>query len=543
MAITIIREPDDFQPSHSDGLYFVVESDKTTELKYRYVYYLYVNDTKVFEGKSTPNPEGKGIFDVQDILQTYTDNNPQVTTTDFVHKTEKFSRYTGKTNVAEYYIRVGEEYATGNTSSVVQYDGLDGVGIPAKFSTRKKVYSGTYPSNGLSYLPSVDINPFVLTGNPINYQQGLFLTDSPRIVDVYDSSYHTLSFLNYELGGGLISYPYKVRFDFYDETGTFISSAEYNNVTSNGGGPLDVLNDTMYDGGFFTGGDTEYNILNVGVGPKNIESFLPSNAKYYHVTLFGIDQSSSVACPEGYLPAYMQSCQFGYLIPVCVQSGLTSNDIYYYEDPETSQGECFQLYQYTTPNIPKFTASGGTFYQDCLDCTTENPAETPIFSQETSGSTPNLSAVSETFQFNIECDPDGFNNRTIMWRNRFGVYDYYKFTRKKTEGLDIEREMYKKSPVSWGDANPTKTQISRGVTDYFGRLTETHVINTGFVNAATMSFLESLYTTNDAYLIEPDGTLFPINITNTTFQRKNKGNRDLTNLELTYTFSNNIEIN
>jgi len=58
-----------------------------------------------------------------------------------------------------------------------------------------------------------------------------------------------------------------------------------------------------------------------------------------------------------------------------------------------------------------------------------------------------------------------------------------------------------------------------------------------------MNWLEELFTSSDVYYIETDGRLFPIVITSTEYQRKNKGNRELINVELSYQLSNTIKIN
>ena len=55
-------------------------------------------------------------------------------------------------------------------------------------------------------------------------------------------------------------------------------------------------------------------------------------------------------------------------------------------------------------------------------------------------------------------------------------------------------------------------------------------------------FLEELWTSNEVYEIQQDSKLRPINIVSTEFIRKNKGNRTITNLEMTYVYSNNISL-
>jgi hypothetical protein len=96
--------------------------------------------------------------------------------------------------------------------------------------------------------------------------------------------------------------------------------------------------------------------------------------------------------------------------------------------------------------------------------------------------------------------------------------------------------------VAWGSSNPIKTTYSRGTTDFQTDILETHIVNSGYINFPEFVWLEELYTTNDAYLIQHDGTLFPINIVGNDFVRKTKGTRTMYNLELTYVYSNNIRL-
>jgi restriction endonuclease S subunit len=130
----------------------------------------------------------------------------------------------------------------------------------------------------------------------------------------------------------------------------------------------------------------------------------------------------------------------------------------------------------------------------------------------------------------------------FMWKNRYGHYDYYLFRAGKDEGLDISREVYKEWSVNWGGENPSKEPYSRGTVDATVSIVETHIVNTGFLNQPDFMFLEELYTSNEVYEIQQDGNLRPINIVNTEFIRKNKGNRTITNLEMTYVYSNNIAL-
>jgi hypothetical protein len=129
-----------------------------------------------------------------------------------------------------------------------------------------------------------------------------------------------------------------------------------------------------------------------------------------------------------------------------------------------------------------------------------------------------------------------------MFKNRYGHYDYYTFTAGKSEGISIDRQTFNSWNVDWGSSSPSMEKYSRGVTDFQVSMVETHVINSGFLNQPDFMYLEELYTSDEVYEIQTDGELRPINIINTEFIRKNKGNKDITNIELTYIYSNNLSL-
>lgn len=741
MSVVITKNPSPFQPCKSDDLYFVVSADTTNNPKFRYVYNVYVEDYLVFQGKATPNPYGLGIIDVSMVLDSYLQNYPVAyhnTTPIFAHQTSVFSRPFSN-EVVEYYIEVGEEYADSFIDPITGFTGLNTIGNPSVQSDTFKSFLGTMGVNGKANLQTFDIGQFTLSGNPTpNFPYtttNLFLTNAPRIQNITPQEYYTLSFTNYELGGGYLSEPYFVRYKFFDVNGFEIISYDYANIKSNGGGPAMTCNQDYYDQ-YDVGSD--FSILNVGVGPKNIANF-PPNVDYYTVQLFGkaiapspTPTPSSTATPTptptiGVSPTPTPSitpstspippcnlyqfintnfepttitwedCSIGTLnyelqpnedqtfcaISYSVPPGVNVNNLGLCDIPNPSASPtptptstpqiCVTG---TTLNITKTgwikynncdnelkyinvqstgaftitechlcnTIAGGTPFSDiatfnavvcgsscgippaptptpspvvprnvivrdcctgtvdyqviaagelsvgnviviadfcyeiysiggdgsdgdyttalsfinCNECKSQFPC--PIDPNKPSiikpdvqpgswspqvGSAPCVLSyvpVSEIFQFNMKPDCNYFLNRQIMFKNRYGAWDYFLFEKYRSEGLGIERENYGQFNNSWGSQNPIKTNYSRGTTDYNTNIVETHIVNSGFLNDPEFVWLEELYTTNDAYLIQPDGTLFPINIVGAEFVRKNKGNRSITNVELTYVYSNNIRL-
>jgi len=710
MNVSIIQSPDDFQPVKSDGLFFVASADTQSVFNFRYVFDVYIQGVKIFTGKSTPNPEGLGVLDVSKILETYLTGSPVALTEDtaiFWHSTFPFSRpYSNQ--VFLYYIQVGEEHSDTPTGRVQQYSGIgSNLGFPGVPSLDFRTYLGTLPVNYIANIQDFNYGPFVMSGVPTNFQQGLFLTNSPRQREVNDIDWFTLSFTNYRINNqDVYSEPYYAKFNFYDDIGGLLTAYTFTNIWTNGGGPLSSCTTTYPVLIPSSLEPTDFNILNLGVGPKNLPA-IPQDTYYYDVQLFGVKSNilvtptptasvtptpsftptptpSSPGCDEylvennsgvpqseiitecdgtqvtlalgvgqtalvcvtsvplsSYTWIYQQPCP-----PACICLDVTftntagRSEVLYYKDCNEAlvsltvapfgvintcicnffswTGSTFTIVNNGPCSFPTPTATptptstpvpginvllrgccdpsqqiyariGGraqvgnsvvyngecytyvasasffdvdlttqTIFTSCQSCTQNFPCGTeaeiiplkpdvePILNVPSlagEGACVAYQPCSEVFTFKFVCDEGAqFAQRQLMFRNRYGVYDYYRFNKGKSEGLDIERQTYQQYNQTWGQANILKTTYSRGTTNWQTRITETHIINSGFIPQSDMVYLQELYTSDDVYEIKPDGTLFPINVVNTEFIIRSKGNKDLVNLELTYVYSNNIRM-
>ena len=254
--------------------------------------------------------------------------------------------------------------------------------------------------------------------------------------------------------------------------------------------------------------------------------------------------------PSGKKVYVRDCCSLTEEYEVIVASTLNVNDVISFS------GKCWTVYALGgNGSFGNWTT--GAQYQSCNECianfpcppsTTKPSVTKPSVEPDpwvvTGGTAPcsPYVPVSEIFQFNVVGNCNFFENDTIMFKNRFGCWDYYRFNKYRSEGLGIERQTYGQLNQAWGSSNPIKTTYSRGTTDYQTNILETHIVNSGYINFPEFVWLEELYTTNDAYLIQEDGTLFPINIVGNDFVRKTKGTRTMYNLELTYVYSNNIRL-
>lgn len=300
MSVVFTNTPEPFQPVLSDGIYFTVSSstyDAQTTFKFRFVYDLFVDGTFAFRGKCSPNPYGLGILDLQQILETYTNSLPVSyynNTPIYTHQTFPFSRPANDETIL-YQVKVGYEYASSEISSITGFTGVGNtVGEPAFASDQYKTFRSTMGTNGRATQQDFNILPFVLSGNPVGVYpttSGLFLTNAPRILDILEDQYFTLGFTNYYLNSGstqtLLSEPYYVEYNYFDNTGSLILTERYDNTLTNGGGPRTSGCD-VYPAMYLINPyqEVDYNTLYVGAGPANLPN-LPANCAQYTVQLFG----------------------------------------------------------------------------------------------------------------------------------------------------------------------------------------------------------------------------------------------------------------
>lgn len=355
MSVGFVQTPEPFQPVLSDGLYFTVSSatyNTQTTFKFRYVYDLFVDEQLVFQGKCSPNPYGLGIIDLQQVLETYTNSLPISyfeTTPVYTHQTFPFSVPANDETIL-FDIKVGYEYASTELGSITGFTGLSEIiGEPAFPSFKYKTFRSTMGVNPRATQQDFNIGPFVLSGTPLGVwptTTGLFLTNAPRIQNIGETEYYTLAFTNYYMNSGstptILSEPYYVEYNFYDEDGAIITTQRYDNIVSNGGGPrtngCDVYQ-ALYLLNPYT--ETDYNTLYVAAGPANFlsgsTSLLPAGTKQYTVQLFGLFEGATTPIQPTPTPTPTPSATSGAVTPTPTPtpsstpacSGCTSYDLLY----------------------------------------------------------------------------------------------------------------------------------------------------------------------------------------------------------------------
>lgn len=322
MAIyNTLQSPPIWSPAYNP-IIWMIESDKTTEYKFRYVFDVYVDSNPKVRFKVPPNPNGKGLIDVSALVAAQID----ITTNLPFLSTDPF--YMGDALAAKVYILAGEEYASTPTGSTVIYNGLGAVGEPAyglyADSNFRPAPNATTPvvawnsgQNAEKYYTYLatggeDILEFEMALGQVNDTGGRFLTncpDSPQ--SIRSDENFTLTWLNrnFEAATGPQTFPYGMRVDLYNNNTSVGSTFFYNTVAEGGVWP------TCSTPPSATGGAS---------GPENfLESFKINPADITTYTRTKFDIWGPQTDPPYYRWQFGPYGPLGDVFPSIVDTGLT----------------------------------------------------------------------------------------------------------------------------------------------------------------------------------------------------------------------------
>ena len=286
MITQVYYRPHVYSPGYNPVVWSV-QSDKTTETDFNYVFDIYVNGDNNYKYrlKQRPNPVGAGMVDVSSII------TPYLNLTNFQAEEGSTGAYFENSDkiVANVFVAVGEEYYTAANGYKI-YDGTtDTVAEPNYF-----VYSQEWPGPGdeqaVRITPasfndnqallnlSLDevglLKPYLMNTGALG-AYGKFLKNGPNTNYVRDIDHHTLTFLNWNDYAALsVEAPVQLfKVDYIGSTGSPVTELIYNKV-SNGGGPQ--LDET-YDVATRT---RETEMLTLKCGPKDIWPSGPVPSSY-----------------------------------------------------------------------------------------------------------------------------------------------------------------------------------------------------------------------------------------------------------------------
>lgn len=163
---------------------------------------------------------------------------------------------------------------------------------------------------------------------------------------------------------------------------------------------------------------------------------------------------------------------------------------------------------------------------------------------------------SKTYKYiRRDADCKGFEKIRLCWINKFGVWDYYTFTKKSTKETKINRNYYSSVKGNWNNSTFTKDGVDRGRGVVTTKATESININSDWISTdEEAAWLEELFISPSVYMLgdydasdtgdaDYGNYMTPVVITNSDYQRYTRVNDkvSLYNIDLEYSIDKKVQ--
>ena len=165
------------------------------------------------------------------------------------------------------------------------------------------------------------------------------------------------------------------------------------------------------------------------------------------------------------------------------------------------------------------------------------------------------SVVSTPYQYHKRvADCKGYEKIRLTWLNKYGVWDYYTFTKKNLRSTDIKRTEFSTIKGNWNGSTFTKYGYERGRGVLNTMATETMSLNSDwFTNDEEAAWIEQLFISPEVYILgDYDATdtapanygkyLTPVIVKNSGYDKYSRANDKVAQYELDIEYSINKRI-
>lgn len=144
------------------------------------------------------------------------------------------------------------------------------------------------------------------------------------------------------------------------------------------------------------------------------------------------------------------------------------------------------------------------------------------------------------------CPWQKYNPKDVIFLNRMGAWDTFRFYGSKDEVIKIQRGTYERAYGTWSSTTYGYETYERGTDNISTDLQVEGEVMSDFLDKDTVNWLGELLTSPQVYLVanneEPHQItggvqLLPINITSTDFKKQIKGNVKLRQVSFKYKYS------
>jgi len=138
-------------------------------------------------------------------------------------------------------------------------------------------------------------------------------------------------------------------------------------------------------------------------------------------------------------------------------------------------------------------------------------------------------------------DPQSCAYDTIRmaWVGFGGSWEYFNFTKKNEESVEIERKRYQQVLGTYG-ASFTQNGMQRGLTEV-GNITKRFLtINSDWISEGEFLFLRGMMVSRQVHWVQDDGTFIPMLVEDNTYTEQRTRDGKLKNLTVKLSYANNL---
>ena len=120
----------------------------------------------------------------------------------------------------------------------------------------------------------------------------------------------------------------------------------------------------------------------------------------------------------------------------------------------------------------------------------------------------------------------GFKVRRLAWRNSFGCYDYFNFTKKSTQTVEVEQNNYQTLLGNFSSNMYSYDNFGRGKRTRQTTAIIKETLNTDWIAEEEAQLLETLIMSTNVQIVENADTDYtvPVLITDKSIVRKTQAN-------------------
>ena len=139
---------------------------------------------------------------------------------------------------------------------------------------------------------------------------------------------------------------------------------------------------------------------------------------------------------------------------------------------------------------------------------------TLTFNQQATNGSVLSTGIWGEYTFNIG-DCTGFTPQRFAWKNTYGVWDYFNFTKANNRVSNIDRKEYTQTFVDYSTTTNSVSydQQRRGRVNHYNDVTKIRVANTDWLNQTEADNLREMFFSADVFIQDETNTFIPVVIT------------------------------